>query len=378
MKVTAIICAAGRGERAGFDKNKLLVPLYGAPMLWHTLKKFAFADEILITCSERDKEEISAIAKPFGAKLTEGGATRTLSVYNALKKASGDIVLIHDGARPFVSEKIIKGCIESVEKYSSGICAVPSTDTIAVCGVSDGNITSVPPRDRQYLVQTPQGFKREEILAAYEKAIAGGGNFTDDSSVYLNYFGCPHICEGDPANKKLTYASDFNSGERGILWGQFKNVGFGVDVHAFGKGGEVTLCGVKIPCDSALIAHSDGDVAVHAVMDALLSAAGLDDIGHYFPDSDPAYLNADSIKMLERVVKILTDRGYSGVNLSLSIQAEKPRLFKHIPQMKSNLSAATGIPEESIAIAAGTCEGLGFVGEGKGIAAYCAATIKRT
>ncbi len=384
MKITAIICAAGRGERASLGKNKVLAPLYGAPVLWHTLKKFAFADEILITCSERDRDEISAIAASFGAKLTQGGETRTLSVYNALKIASGDIVLIHDGARPFVTDKIIKSCIESVKKYSSGICAAPVTDTIAVS--ADGEITAVPPRESLYAIQTPQGFKRTEILSAYEKAVASGENFTDDSSVYLRYIGKPRVCEGDTANVKLTYPEDFNRGDCGILRGQsektdekaIQKIGFGVDVHAFGEGGFVTLCGVKIPCDGALIAHSDGDAPVHAVMDAILSAAGLKDIGHYFPDTDQKYAGADSIEMLKEVVKLALDRGYAPSNLSLSIQAEKPRLAKHIDKMKSNLSASLGISEDNIAIAAGTCEGLGFVGEGKGIAAYCAVTLKST
>lgn len=373
MKITAIICAAGKGERAGLGKNKVLAPLYGAPVLWHVLKKFAFADEILITCSPCDKDEISAIAAPFGAKLTQGGETRTLSVYNALKQASGDIALIHDGARPFVTEQIIKNCVKSVEKYSSGVCAVPVTDTIAAA--SDGEISAVPPRESLFALQTPQGFKRAEILSAYEKAVESRENFTDDSSIYLRYVGKPRVCEGDTANKKLTYASDFNVDERGIFGGQSEKIGFGVDVHAFGDGSFVTLCGVKIDCSNGLIAHSDGDVAVHAVMDALLSAAGLRDIGYYFPDTDPKYSGADSIKMLKEVVKLVLNQGYAPSNLSLSIQAEQPRLAKHIENMKENLSAALGISKENIAVAAGTCEGLGFVGERKGIAAYCAVTL---
>ena len=371
-EISAIICAAGKGERAGFGKNKLLAPLYGEPALRHTLKKFDIPeiDEVLITSSDYDFKEISALCAPFGFKVVKGGETRTQSVKNALDKVSGEIVLIHDGARPFVSKKLILDCIESVKKYGSGICAVKATDTAVYGGEQ---IEERIDRSRLYLVQTPQGFFTEEIKKAY--SLAGDKAYTDDSAIFGEFIKKPHIVEGESENIKLTYKQDFMRGIPPLPSDGLK--GFGVDIHAFGEGNLVTLCGVKIPCDGGLIAHSDGDVAIHAVMDALLSAAGLDDIGHYFPDTDLKFKGADSGKMLKEVVNLLKQRGFAPARLSVSIQAEKPRLSKHIEDMKEKLSLLTGVARQNIAIAAGTCEGLGFVGEKLGICAYCIATIKK-
>ena len=370
MKVSVIICAAGKGERAGFGKNKLLAPLFGEPALRHTLKKFKTneIDEVIITSSECDFNEISALAAPFDFKVVIGGDTRTDSVKRALDSVTGDIVLIHDGARPYLSQKLIRDCIECVKAHRSAVCAVKATDTAIYM---DGGIKRLD-RNSLYLVQTPQGFYTEDIKRAYSQA--DGKTYTDDSAVYAEFIAPPFILDGEAENKKLTYKSDFDIPLN--ISHQSGKVGFGVDTHAFGEGNFVTLGGVKIGCDRSLVAHSDGDVLVHAVMDALLSAAGLRDIGCYFPDTDEKFKGANSLEMLKEVVVILKDAGYAPFNISASIQAEKPRLKNHIEKMKSNLSSVLGISTENIAVAAGTCEGLGFVGEGLGITAYCTATLK--
>ena len=366
--ISAIICAAGSGKRAGFDKNKLLAPLYGAPALYYTLKAFAIneIDEVIVAAAKKDFKEISALCAPFGYSVVRGGETRTQSVKLALESVTGDVVLIHDGARPFVSKQIISNCIESVKKFGSGVCAVKATDTVVNVGY--GEICDRPDRDGVYLVQTPQGFLTEDIKNAY--ALAGNKVYTDDSAVYGEFIGNPRISEGDPTNIKLTYKSDFSRGIPAVP-AAGGTVGFGVDAHAFGEGKRVTLGGVKIPCDRGLIAHSDGDVIAHAVTDALLSAAGLDDIGHYFPDTDEKFKDADSILLLKQALKAVNAKGFKVENISVSVQAEKPKLFPFIDAMKENLSAACLTKPENIAIAAGTCEGLGFVGEGLGICAYC-------
>ena len=370
MKVSAIICAAGKGTRAGFDKNKLLAPLQGAPALWHTLKKFNMKeiDEVIVTSSKSDFEEISALASPLNFKVVIGGDTRTESVKNALEEVSGDIVLIHDGARPFLSQKLIKDCIDCVKKNRSAVCAVKSTDTVIY---ADGSGQKRLDRNCLYLVQTPQGFYTEDIKKAY--ALAGEKIYTDDSAVYARFIAQPTILEGEESNKKLTYREDFDIPP--IPSDSHGRVGFGVDTHAFGKGNFVTLGGVKIACDKGLIAHSDGDVLVHAIMDSLLSAAGLNDIGHYFPDTDEKYRDANSLEMLKEVISLVRRAGDAPLNISASMQAEKPKLKNHISDIKNNLSAALEIGTENIAVAAGTSEGLGFVGEGLGITAYCIATL---
>ena len=348
-KVSVIICAAGRGERAGFGKNKLLAPLCGAPALYHTLKKFDIpeVDEVAVTSSKEDFKEISALCKPFGFKVVRGGKTRTESVKNALKAISGDIVIIHDGARPFLQKPVILDCINSVKKFGSGVAAVKFTDT-AVYGIL-GEITERLDRDILFRVQTPQGF------------------LTKDTSPIA----------GDVRNVKLTYKTDFPDEKPAISCGEFNRAGVGVDVHCFGEGSFVTLAGEKIACDRGLIAHSDGDVIFHAVMDAYLSAAGLKDIGHYFPDNSPSFAGADSGKLLLKVIETVKEAGYAGVNVSVSVQAEKPKLAPHIDKMVKNLSEICGLPKENCAIAAGTCEHIGFVGEGLGIAAYAIVTLKK-
>ena len=387
MKISVIVCAAGKGERAGFNKNKLLVPLNGAPALHYTLGAFDEFDyeytggnlEKIAVCGENDCET-AEFCRAYGWQVVTGGKTRTESVFNALQSVTGDIVLIHDGARPFVTEEIIESCVECVKEYGSAICATPAIDTVAIA--KDGFISEVPERSRVFNVQTPQAFLTCEIKAAYEKAIESAESFTDDGSVYSRYVKPAKICPcGTPQNKKLTYRQDFEnfcSYPTALFFDEGQpRVGFGVDVHAFGKEQDfVTLCGVKIPCDTGLIAHSDGDVAVHAVMDALLSAAGLRDIGYYFPDSDEKFKGADSIKLLERVIEIISEKGFKPLGLSVAVQAEKPRLSKYIEQMVANLAAATGVESEDISITAGTCEGLGFVGRKRGICVYCTAVIK--
>ena len=373
VSVTAIICSAGKGARAGFEKNKLLVPFQGATALEKTISAFDFPaiDEIIVASSEEDFDEISSLCSRFSrTSVVLGGNTRTESVFNALQSATKDVVLIHDGARPFVTRAVIEGCIHSVKTKGSGICSIACTDTIAV--VSKDKIVDVPDRNALRQIQTPQGFYRENITYAYaqamEKAKLSPLSYTDDSSVFATYCGAPAYCDGARENVKLTHPEDFFSSVR---------VGFGVDTHAFGKAQNfVTLGGVNAPSETGLIAHSDGDVVVHALMDALLSSAGLKDIGHYFPDTDEQWKDANSMKMLQRVVELLAENGLFPVNVSIAVQAEKPRLAKHIDEMKNNIAGALKIDPTSVGISAGTNEGLGYVGEGKGITVYAYASVR--
>lgn len=373
--ITAILCAAGSGARTGFHENKILHEYLGMPVLCRSLSAFApLSDEVLVVCRKEDERAVAPLLAPYdNARTVTGGATRTESVFHALKEARGDRVLIHDAARPFVTAELIQRVLSSVEKTGSGVAALPATDTV-VCAKEGYKI---PPRDSVYLIQTPQGFLTAPLFAAYEKAIAAGGNFTDDSGIYAAYCGAPSLVPGERANRKLTFAEDFLPAER---------VGFGVDTHAFAHQEEIDrgiarlnlnyirLGGTTIPSNRALEAHSDGDVVVHALMDALLSAAGLRDIGFYFPDSDPAYLGADSMKLLDKVMQTIGSEGFSVKNVSISVLAEQPRLAPYIESMRGNLRAALSC--ENVAIAAGTNEKLGYIGEGRGITAYAIAFLQ--
>ena len=375
MKISAVVPAAGAGARAGFSKNKLLTFFRGEPVLYRTVSALSACEsigEIVIAAAKRDIADISAMFEKFAnVRAVCGGDTRTQSVLFALRACdSPDYVLIHDGARPFVTQKILSDCIETVRAHGSAVCALPVTDTIALC--AEEKIGSIPDRSALYALQTPQAFSYAEILAAYEKI--GGETFTDDSGVYAKFVAPPQIFAGDVKNKKLTFREDFLSDPLPA-----PRVGVGIDTHAFGKAQDhIVLGGARIPSESGLIAHSDGDVLVHAVMDALLSAAALPDIGHFFPDTDPAFADADSLRLLERVRDLLAEKGFAPRNVSAAIQAERPRLHKYIPAMRENIARALRISPDDVGLSAGTNEGLGYVGEGKGITVTAYVSLAET
>lgn len=367
-KIYAVIPAAGTGSRAGFQQNKLLQKIGGVPVLKKTVAAFCANEQIacvLVCANEADRAEISALLSPFAkVKLAEGGATRTASVKNALEMLAAlpcppDYVLIHDGARPFISQKVIADCIAAVRQYGSAVCALPCTDTAV--RAQSGFVSEAVEREGLFTLQTPQGFSFPELLAAYRK-ISPEDSFTDDSGVWKKYVAPPRLFGGDARNRKLTFAEDFMTEEY--------RTGIGVDTHAFGANRKyVVLGGVKIAASTGLHAHSDGDVLCHALMDALLSAAGLADIGHYFPDTSPQYKGADSLRLLARVRDMLDLHGFSVCNVSVAVIAETPKLSPHIAEMKRNVAAALGIAEGAVGISAGTNEKLGYIGRGEGITA---------
>ena len=370
--VCAVICAAGTSTRTGFAQNKLLVPFMGATALEKSISAFDFSaiDEIIVTANENDFAQISTLCEKFTrTRVVRGGTSRMQSVYNALQTVQSDIVLIHDGARPFVTRTIIENCLQSVLEFGSGICAVDCVDTIAQ--IDDNKIIAVPDRKQLKQIQTPQGFFTEHIRSAYESAIqANKIDFTDDSSIFAAFCSTPRVCAGARENIKLTYAEDFTPAYR---------CGMGIDTHAFGKNQNyIVLAGVRIPAQSGLVAHSDGDVLVHALMDALLSACGLNDIGHYFPDTDEKWKDANSMQMLAFVLDMVWANGYKVQNVSLAILAETPHLAPYIDEMKTTLANALKIDQTRVGITAGTNEKLGYIGEGKGITVHAYALLSHT
>lgn len=376
MRIAAVIPAAGCGTRAGFSKNKILQKIGGVSVIARTLSVFEREERIgmiLVCASENDRAELAREIAPFRkVSLTEGGATRTESVKNALETLARlpqppDYVLIHDAARPFVSEKIISDCIKTAMQFGSAVCALPCTDTAVL---SESGFAAAPvSREKLFTLQTPQGFAFAPLLGAYRK-IADGDAFTDDSGVFMKYVGPPRLFAGERQNVKLTFSEDFHMQTD-------MRTGIGTDTHAFGaKQDHIVLGGVRIPSESGLIAHSDGDVLCHAVMDALLSAAGLADIGHHFPDTDPAYKDADSLALLSKVRDILQSNGFSVVNVSTAISAERPKLAPYIAQMKKNIADVLHIFEQCVGISAGTNEGLGYIGRGEGITVFANVLIK--
>ena len=374
MNIAAIIPAAGSGSRAGFSKNKILQKIGGSSVIARTVSAFAQnagISRIVVCANEADRKDLARELAPFDLCFAAGGATRTESVKNALGLLAAlpyppDYVLIHDAARPFVSQKVINDCIDTVRQFGSAVCALPCTDTAVLA--ESGFISDTVERDKLFTLQTPQGFAFAPLYEAYGK-ITESDAFTDDSGVYKKYVAPPRLFAGEKGNIKLTFAEDFQM--------ETYRTGIGTDTHAFGaEKAHIVLGGVKIPSQRGLIAHSDGDVLCHALMDALLSAAGLADIGHHFPDTDPAYKDADSLALLARVYALLQKRGFSVVNVSAAISAERPKLAPFIAQMKKNLADVLHIFEQCVGISAGTNEGLGYIGRGEGITVIATALIK--
>ena len=369
MKTTLILACAGKGSRVGYDKNKLLVKVNGTTCLERTLKAFVdskLINDYIVTSSPEDFDEITALVGKT-ATVVLGGSTRTESIKNALRKAQDGIVLIHDGARPFVDKRIIQECIESVNNFGSAITAYPSRDTV-IRG-EDGIITDYLGKNDLYSVQTPQAFFVNDIKKAYD--LAGDKVFNDDGEVYKQFIGQPHIINGNSDNIKITFRDDMNllDNDRDC------RLGVGFDSHRLVENRKLILGGIEIPHDKGLLGHSDADVLAHAIMDAILSALAMRDIGYHFSDKDPQYKDADSMKLLDKVLLMVEQSGYRVKSVSATIMAEKPKLLKHIPTITENLSKALSISPDCVGLTATTLEGLGFVGREEGICVHATAVV---
>ncbi len=371
MKVSVILACAGTGSRAGLNKNKLLYESDGLTVIERTLSAFAdsrLVDQIIITVSPADFETIERVANGK-AKVVIGGATRTQSVKNGLKEADGDIVLIHDGARPFVTKELIKNCIDCAIKNGSAIPVKPTRNTMLKA--QDGKVKEYLGKDELFSVQTPQGFKTELIKKAY--ALAGEKAYNDDGQVYKDFIGELYVYNGDAKNVKITYPEDFSL----LNQAPACRVGTGFDCHKLVENRKLILGGVEIAHDKGLLGHSDADVLTHAVMDAILSALSLRDIGYHFSDKDQKYKDACSMDLLAQVLEMIDKHGYKVQSISAVIMAEKPKLMPHIPSITQSLANALSIPTQLVGIGATTLEGLGFVGREEGICSQATAVLNK-
>lgn len=382
----AIIVAAGKGARMGLGRNKVLCPLLGVPVLVRTLRAFLGCGEIGrvgVVVAAADVAQAESQLKAYDllgrvAFVTQGGEDRQDSVLRGLEKAEGDIVLIHDGARPFVTRDVIVRTIRSAQRQGSGVAAVALKDTVKRAD-EDGRVLETPPRAQLRAVQTPQTFKRSDICAAHVWARTQGLRATDDAALLEAMGKAVYLVEGDVENIKLTTPEDIQVAEA-ILRRRGEaplavRIGHGYDVHRLVEGRRLILCGVEMPYERGLLGHSDADVAVHALMDALLGAAALGDIGRHFPDTDPAYAGADSIALLRIVVELLAQKGYRPGNVDVTIIAQRPRLKDFIPAMRARVAQTLGLEDADVNVKATTTERLGFEGEGLGISAHAVATI---
>lgn len=392
--VAAVIVAAGSGTRAaGVDGlPKQYRTIAGRAVLAHTLRVFLDHPAIdrVVTVIHPDhgalwSESLGDLAGHAKlAPAVSGGATRQESVrrgLEALASEAPDLVLVHDAARPFVSPAILDRTVAALADCDGALVAVRLVDTLKRADAA-GLVAGTVPRDGMWAAQTPQGFRFAPLLAAHARAAAAGrDDFTDDAAV-AEWAGLPvRLVEGERGNTKITTAQDLAEAERRMTIDRFAaladiRVGWGYDVHSFEPGDHVTLCGVKIAHPAKLNGHSDADVALHALTDAILGALGDGDIGAHFPPTDPQWRGCDSAVFLRDALSRLKRRGGMLAHVDVTLVAEAPKIGPHREVMRASVAAICEISLDRVGVKATTNEKLGFVGRREGIAAMASATIR--
>ena len=371
-RVIAIIVAAGRGKRLGSSLPKQFLKVRGRTILEMSVEAFEqnkYVDEIFVAANADYCELTEKLCRGF-SKLKEivaGGAERQDSVRAALDCLRGEngIVLVHDAARPFVSEAVINAVIEGTADFGAAIPTVPAKDTIRQV---DGTGSRTLQRETLARVQTPQGFRISLLKHAFEKAQAEGFLGTDDASLVERMGINISMVQGEDANRKITTREDLETEMR---------IGTGYDVHRLVEGRPLALCGEPIPYEKGLLGHSDADGALHALMDAMLGAAGLGDIGKHFPDTDEWYRGISSMKLLQKTAELLREAGYFLGNADITIIAQRPKIAGYIPKMRANIAEIMNCDENKINIKGTTTEKLGFVGREEGIASEAVCILYR-
>ena len=365
----AIVVAAGRGLRVGGDVPKQFRHWRGKPLVRHSVEALLAAGArplvVVIGADARD-DAAAALAGLDAVRFVAGGASRQDSVRNGLEALAGDTparVLVHDAARPDLPRAVIARLLEALDAHRGAIPVLPVVDSMAVAG-EGGTMAGKAERETLRRVQTPQAFRFADILAAH-RAWQGATDAGDDAQVLTASNGSVALVDGDERLKKITFAEDFVEPANTPAF----RVGQGYDVHRLEAGEELWLCGVQIPHDKGLAGHSDADVALHAITDAVLGAIGDGDIGTHFPPSDPQWRGARSDRFLAHAVKLAREAGYEIGNVDLTLICEAPKIGPHRPAMRASVAQIMGTGEGAVSIKATTTEKLGFTGRGEGIAA---------
>ncbi|MSR83720.1 MAG: 2-C-methyl-D-erythritol 2,4-cyclodiphosphate synthase [Candidatus Latescibacteria bacterium] len=382
----AIIPAAGQGRRMGGEIPKQYLSLEGHPLLWHTLaalERSPLVQALILVVRPEDRPLAEQVARDFAKvrSLVAGGGERGDSVRAGLgATTAGDgIILVHDAVRPFVSPSLIERVVAAAREWGAAVPALPVRETIKV--VDDGRVVETPLRARLWGAQTPQGFWRSLLLEACKKY---RGQPATDEAMLVEQLGHPvRVVEGEAANIKITTPEDLawagwwmQRSIGGQMYTRKMRVGQGYDVHRLEEGRALVLGGVTIPFERGLAGHSDADVLIHAIMDALLGAAGLGDIGRLFPDTDARYQGISSLLLLEAVRVRLEEKGAQVLNIDATLLAQRPRIAPHVPEMIARLAGALQLEPGQLSIKATTTEHLGFVGREEGIAAQAVALIE--
>lgn len=380
MNFCAIIVAAGSSRRMNSEKPKLLMKIGEKTVIRKTLETFENAkiiNSIVLVIRKDDEEYIKKETLGISKikAITYGGKDRQDSVLNGVAETGDcDFIVIHDGARPFIKEKDIENVCNSAVKYNASSLAVPVKDTIKECN-EEQFVVNTPERSCLWQVQTPQVFNKEIYLTVAKKAVENSLSFTDDCQLFESFGEKVYLCNGDYENIKITTPEDI------LIANVFENkekimrIGQGYDVHRLVEGRDLILGGVNIPYEKGLLGHSDADVLLHAISDALLGAAALGDIGKMFPDTDPLYKGADSLILLEKVGKAIADKGYFIENIDATIIAQSPKLSPYISKMNENIARVLNLAINQVNIKATTEEKLGFTGSGQGISSSAVCLI---
>lgn len=392
MRATAVIVAAGRGERLASETGERTPKQYrligGAPVLRWTLAAFLAHPRIsrvvtVINPSHRPLYEAAVAGLEGRFSWVAGGATRQNSVragLRAVQAANAQQVLIHDAVRPFASERLINGVLRELDNAKAVLPVMPPTETLK--RVANGIVTETLDRIGLVAAQTPQGFRLADILNAHSRAAQEGClDFTDDAAV-AEWAGLPvHVMPGEAGNVKITTAEDLAAADRRLSMEKFTafgdvRTGHGFDAHALGPGDHMMLCGVRVAAERGLKGHSDADVGLHALTDAILGALGEADIGAHFPPGDPQWKGASSDRFLAFAAERVAKLGGAVAHVDVTLICESPRIAPHRPAMRKTLARILGVDIGRVSVKATTTEGLGFTGRGEGIAAQATATVR--
>lgn len=392
--VAALIVAAGRGHRVGGPLPKQYQALAGRPLLYHTIRALAVhprVDLVQVVIHPDDaalyRRAIEGLPSAVAEKLlppADGGARRQDSVRHGLESLAArapDVVLIHDGARPLVSAALIGRTLDALAQAKGAIAAIRVTDTLKREG-ERARIAGTLEREGLWRAQTPQAFRFAAILAAH-RAAASGPELTDDAQVAERAGLDVALVEGEEANLKITTPEDLRraalalgaAGEEDALPAIEPRSGTGFDVHRFGPGDHLMLCGVRVPHESGVLAHSDGDVGLHALVDAILGALGAGDIGSHFPPSDARWRKADSALFVRHAATLVRERGARISHVDVTLICERPKIGPHRAAMVARLADLLGITPDRVSVKATTTEQLGFTGRREGLAAQAVATL---
>jgi 2-C-methyl-D-erythritol 4-phosphate cytidylyltransferase/2-C-methyl-D-erythritol 2,4-cyclodiphosphate synthase len=381
VHVSAIIAAGGRGIRFGADRPKQLLSLAGQPILQRTIDAFLRSDRVQDIVVALPADLVASppeyLRHPRVETVT-GGERRQDSVANAFARvtARADVVVIHDAARPCVSRALIERTVDAAAAFGAAIAALPARDTVKRAD-RDRIIVSTLPRHEIYLAQTPQAFRTAVLRDAL--ALASGAEATDEAALAEQAGHRVHLVEGDPRNLKITMPDDLAMAEAllGAATTAALRIGNGYDLHRLVAGRPLVLGGVTIPFDKGLDGHSDADAVCHAVTDAILGAAGAGDIGRHFPDTDPAWKDANSMELLRRAASLVRDAGFAIVNVGVVVIAQKPKLLPFVDAMSGNVAAALGIARGEVSVKGKTNEGVDSMGAGESIAVHAVALLSK-